>query len=325
MKKKVSVIIPNYNGLDYLKLCLDSLKKQTYKKFEIVVVDNGSTDGSVEYLTGNFPDIICIKLTRNFGYSEAVNTGIKRTKSRYVLLLNNDTAVDRKCLEYLVNSANDHPEAGFISAKILQFNDRTKIDNAGDNMDSSGHLLTRGFGKNERLYSKGENIFLGTGSGTLIKRKVFDKIGYFDEDYFFYMEDADFCFRAQLAGFKGWFEPNALIYHKRMGTAKKYIKNFEALVFRNLTMTIIKDFPKSLLLLNFNWLKVILVHVNTLRYLLFRGLFMDCLKVELFLLTHFVELLKKRKEVQSLKIVSDSYIISQIHDKKIRVGKLLSL
>src|SRR3989344_5316475 len=132
-----------------------------------------------------------------------------------------------------------------------------------------------------------------------------------------------FCFRAQIAGFKGWFEPKAKIYHKRMGTSKKYIKNFEALVFRNMTVMLIKNFPKSLFLYHFNWLKIILVHINTLRYLLFKGKLLDIIRVEFYLLIHIQDLFKKRRMVQDLKVVSDSYIISQIKDKKIKVGKLL--
>lgn len=318
----VSVIIPNYNGLEYLKICFPTLKVQTQKNTEIIVVDNGSGDDSVKFIKENFPQIKVIRFNKNFGFSRAVNTGIIKSKGRYIFVLNNDTELDRKCLEYLVNSANEHPEAGFISAKILQFNDRTKIDNAGDYLDSTGHLLTRGYGKSEKLYSKGEYIFLGTGSGTLFKREVFKRIGYFDESFFFYMEDADFCFRAQLAGFKGWFEPKALIYHKRMGTSKKYIKNYEALVFRNMTMVVIKNFPKKLLLHNFNWLKIVLVHINTLRYLLFKGKLLDIIRVEFYLFTHIRDLFKKRSKIQELKLVPDSYIISQIQDKKIMAGKL---
>ena len=325
MNPIMSIIIPNFNGLEHLRICLPSLRNQTFKNFEIILMDNGSTDESIDYVATQFPEIRVLRLSKNFGFPKAINFGIKKSQGKYILILNNDTEIDKDCIKYLVDSAKIHRECGFISAKILNFNNRNIVDNAGDYMDSSGHLLTRGIGQNENLYTKGEYIFLGTGSGTLFKREVFKKIGLFDEDFFFYMEDADFCFRAQLAGFKGWFEPKAIIYHKRMGTSKKYIKNYESLVFRNMTMTLIKNFPRSLLLLNFNWLKIILVHINTLKYLILKGFFLDGLKVELFLLANFVQLLKKRKKVQALKVVSDNYINSQIKDKKFMVGKLLFL
>ncbi|OGE14946.1 hypothetical protein A3F00_04185 [Candidatus Daviesbacteria bacterium RIFCSPHIGHO2_12_FULL_37_11] len=323
MKHLVSIVTPNFNGLEHLKECIPSLLKQTYKNIEIIVVDNGSTDESLKYLVEKFPKVFVIRLKINYGFSIAVNKGVKKSKGRYILVLNNDTKVERRCVEFLVQSARVHSEAGFISAKILQFDNIDKIDNAGDYVDSSGHLLTRGFGKSEKLFNRGDYIFLGTGSGTLFKKEVFTIIGSFDEDFFFYMEDADFCFRAQIAGFKGWFEPKAKIYHKRMGTSKKYIKNFEALVFRNMTVMLIKNFPKSLFLYHFNWLKIILVHINTLRYLLFKGKLLDIIRVEFYLLIHIQDLFKKRRMVQDLKVVSDSYIISQIKDKKIKVGKLL--
>src|SRR3989344_2083961 len=297
MKHLVSIVTPNFNGLEHLKECIPSLLKQTYKNIEIIVVDNGSTDESLKYLVEKFPKVFVIRLKINYGFSIAVNKGVKKSKGRYILVLNNDTKVERRCVEFLVQSARVHSEAGFISAKILQFDNIDKIDNAGDYVDSSGHLLTRGFGKSEKLFNRGDYIFLGTGSGTLFKKEVFTIIGS--------------------------FEPKAKIYHKRMGTSKKYIKNFEALVFRNMTVMLIKNFPKSLFLYHFNWLKIILVHINTLRYLLFKGKLLDIIRVEFYLLIHIQDLFKKRRMVQDLKEVSDSYIISQIKDKKIKVGKLL--
>lgn len=325
MKTLVSIIIPNFNGLELLKICLPSLKKQTFKDFEIIVVDNGSSDGSSDYIKASFKGIRCIELKENFGFSKAVNIGIKRSNGKYIVLLNNDSEMDKECMKMLLKAAANHNEVGFVSAKILQFNNRNKIDNAGDYMDSSGHLLTRGFGDNEKLYKKGEYIFLGTGSGTLFKREVFDEVGHFDKDFFFYMEDADLCFRAQLAGFKGWFEPKAKIYHIRMATSSKYFKDYESLVFRNMTMMIIKNFPAGFLLHNFNWLKIILVHINTLKYLIFKGHILSTIKVEWYLVIHLRKILRKRKIIQALKKVSDKYIIENMVEKKFTVGKLFSL
>lgn len=321
----VSIIIPNWNGLKHLKICLPSIMKQTFKDFEVIIVDNGSSDKSKEFIKANFPNFKIIKFKKNRGFSRAVNVGIKRSSGEYVFLLNNDTEINKNCLKYLLEATKSHPEVGFIAAKILNFNKRNIIDNAGDFIDSVGHLYSRGYGKKDGLdFNKGQYVFASSGGGSLFKRSVFRKVGYFDEDYFFYMEDIDLCLRAQLAGFKGWFEPKAKIYHQRMGTATKLQSSLEPLIFKNMTQTIIKNFPKSFFLNNLNWLKIVLVHLNTIRYLFSRGIVLETIKVEIELILSLKKILAKRKKVQSLKAVSDGYLLANIPKRKFKVGKLLS-
>lgn len=322
----VSVIIPTFNGLELLKICLPSLRKQTFKNFEVILVDNGSDDGSIEFVQNNFPKFKTLKLNKNYGFAKAVNIGIKKSNSKYILLLNNDTEADKNCLYYLVQSAIKHPEVGFVSAKSFNFYKRNIIDNAGDDIDVSGHLFSRGRGEKDRQeFRKSGYIFLGSGNGTLFKREVFDSIGLFDEDFFFYMEDADLSLRAQLFGFKGWFEPRAKIYHMRMVTASKKLPLAEYLVFRNMMVTITKNFPLKLFIKNFNFLKIILVNFNTIRYFLTKGMVWEALRAEFYILFNLGKILEKRKKIQSAKRVSDEYIIENILDKKIKVGKLSAL
>lgn len=310
-----SVIIPNFNGSELLKICLPSLKKQSFKNFEVIIIDNGSSDESINYIKNHFPCYFIIELTKNLGFATAVNKGIKKAKGEYIILLNNDTEVERDCIKYLVQSAKSHPDAGFVSAKIFNFKRRNIIDNAGDYIDVVGHLHTRGLGENKKKFNKGEYIFSATGGGALFKKELFKKIGLFDENYFFYMEDIDLCFRAQLAGFKGWFEPKAIIYHIRMATSKNYLKNREYYVFFNMMQTIIKNFPFKLILADFNFLKIILINLNTVRYLIFKGQFINAFRAELNIIFNFRRLIKERGRVQSLKIVNDDYIISQVTRK----------
>jgi len=317
----VSVIIPNWDGLELLKICLPSIKKQTYKNYEVIIVDNGSVDDSIAWINKNFSEFITLKLDKNYGFARAVNKGIKKSKGEYIFLLNNDTEVDKRCVEFLVESANKNSELGFISAKILNYENRKIIDNAGDYLDSSGHLLTYGLGqKDGPVFNEGRFIFLGTGGGTLFTREVFKKIGFFDEDFYFYMEDADFCLRAQLASFKGWFEPKAKIYHRRMATSKR-LKDRDVLVFQNMIVMVIKNFPGFLLLHRFNWLRILLVHINTLRYLIFKGHILGVLKAELYLIANMAGILKKRAKIQKLKTVPDDYIVENIMEKQFRAGR----
>lgn len=316
--QKLSIVIPSWNGLELLKICLPSLIKQTFKDFEVIIVDNGSGDDSVKYIQKNFPSFKIIKLPKNIGFAGAVNRGIKKAFGKYIILLNNDTEIDKNCLEYLVKTADSHPEVGIVAAKIKNFYHRNIIDNAGDEIDIIGHSFTRGTGQKDGLkFNKPDYIFLVTGGGSLFKKEVFNKIGFFDEDYFLYMEDVDFCFRAQLAGFKAWYEPKAVIYHKRMSTSSKNMSFVEPECFRNMTMNIIKDYPLSLIFHKFNWLKIILVHLNTIKYLAGKNYLWQALKADWYILTNFKKLLEKRKKIQSLKIVSDEYIISNVKDKKL--------
>ncbi len=313
--KSVSIIIPNWNGLKLLKVCLLSLKKQSFKGFEVIVVDNGSEDDSVEYVKKKCPEFKVIELNKNYGFAKAVNEGIKKSQGKYVVLLNNDTEVDKNFLKYLVETA-DEQNVSFLTAKRFNYYKRDLIDSVGDDMDSVGHLILCGLGqKNSIKFDKSGYIFLASGGSCLIKKEVFEKIGYFDEDYFMYMEDADFFFRAQLAGFQGWYEPRAVVYHMRMASSKN-LDFVEYLNFRNMMANIIKNFPQSLLLHNFNWLKIILVNINTIKYLSGKGLLWQGIQAEAYILYNLPKLLKKRKNIQKNKKVSDEYIINIILNKK---------
>lgn len=321
-KNQISVVIPNWNGENFLKICLPSLTGQTERGFEVLIVDNNSSDNSINYIQRNFPKFKVIPLSKNFGFARAVNEGIKKANGEYVVLINNDSKIDSNCLFYLQRAAQAHPEVGFISAKILSLKKKGLIDNAGDNIDASGHLIIRGHNqKDHPQFNKEGYCFLASGGGSLIKKEVFKKIGYFDEDFFMYMEDADFFFRAQLAGFKGWFQPKAVIYHIGKGTSSKNLAMVEIQNFRNMTMTIIKNFPLKLLLSDLNFIKIFLVNLNTIIYLSKKGYLFQAIKTELEVFFKLPILLKKRLKVQSLKKVSDGYIIENVLKKSFHSSK----
>lgn len=323
-KALVSVVIPNWNGLEMLKVCLNSLKKQTFKDFEIIVIENGSTDGSKEYLKKYHPAIKLIALDKNLGFAPAVNLGVKKTNSEYIFLLNNDTKVDKNCVINLVKAIKEHKDVGMVAAKMLQYYSPGFIDSAGDYIDAVGHANNVGYGKKDNgEFNKGKYIFLVTGGGSLIKREVFEKVGYLDDDYFAYMEDVDFGLRAQMQGYKAWYEPMAVIYHIHKATSNRNKAFTEYLQYRNMTMTVIKDFPNKLLLKDFNWIKIILVNLNTIRFLASIGYIKSALKAEFYILWNLPKLLKKRQEIQSQICVKEEYIIENIYPKKITLFGLL--
>jgi len=315
---KGSVIIPNWNGEKLLKVCLPSLKKQTFKQFEVVVIDNGSTDGSVDYIKKYFPEVKLVELKSNSGFSHAVNLGIKICVGEYIILINNDTEVEKDCLKFLVKAADQRKDVGMIAAKMLKFNNPIIIDSAGDWIDRVGHAGNIGQGKKDGIeFNRSGFCFLVTGGGCLIKRQVFELIGFFDENYFAYMEDVDFCLRAQMRGFKGWYEPGAVIRHIHKATSNRNVPFTEYLQFRNMTQTIIKDFPLKLLLKNFNVLLIILVNLNTVLYFFKQGLWKEALKAEVYIIYHLPRLLKERKKIQSGIKVDIDYLVGNFRPKEI--------
>lgn len=315
---KVSVIIPNWNGKRLLKICLPSLLKQTFKDFEILVVDNGSVDGSSQYVKKNFPKIKVIELKGNGGFAHAANMGIKICTGEYMILINNDTKLGRRCLEYLVKAADFHKKVGMVACKMLKFYQPSLIDSAGAFINSAGQADNIGRGeKDGSSFDNDGPIFFVTGGGGLFKREVFEKVGFFDESFFAYYEDIDFCFRAQMKGFKGWYEPRAVIYHIHQATARKNPARLQYLLFRNMMQTIIKDFPVELLKKDWNFLKIILINLNTFRYLMFKGFLISALKAEFYIFLKLPKLLKKRAEIQNTIEVPISYILENIRPKKL--------
>lgn len=324
MTLETSVIIPSWNGLHLLKISLPSLDRQTYKNFEVIIIDNGSVDGSVDYIEKRFSDFKVIKLEKNIGFAPAVNMGIKQAKGKFIVLINNDTRVDKNCLKFLVGAAKAHEDVGMVAAKMLNFLNPKIIDSAGDCIDAVGHASNIGFGQKDDIrFNEPKYIFLTTGGGSLIKREVFDRIGLFDDDYFAYFEDVDFCLRAQFIGFKIWYEPKAVIYHMHKATSSRNWKLTEYLQFRNMTQTIIKDFPKALLLSDLNLIKIVLVNINTIRFLATQGLLREALMAELYIITHLFTILRKRQKIQRSIKVSDKYIIKNFVEKKITFFGLL--
>ncbi len=321
---KVSVIIPNWNGKQLLDVCLSSLVRQSFKDFEVIVVDNGSVDGSQEFIQKKFPDIKLINLDKNYGFAYAVNRGVEKAKGKFIVLLNNDTKAEKNCLKELVICVDKNLEVGMVAAKMLNYYNPKIIDSAGDFIDAVGHADNIGQGEPDGVkFQKAKAVFLVSGGGCLIKKIVFEKVGLFDEDFFAYFEDVDFGFRAQLLGIKAIFCPKAIIYHIHKATSSKNPELLEYLQFRNMTQTVIKNFPTRLLIKNLNWLRIILVNLNTVRFLAKQGYLKEALLAEIYILKNIILLLKKRRQIQSQRQVDVEYIIDNVLLKKITLFGLI--
>jgi GT2 family glycosyltransferase len=245
----VSIVIPNWNGKHFLKDCLDSLVTQTYKELEIIVVDNGSKDGSIEFLQEHYPQVRVPRFDKNTGFSVAVNRGIRESKGEFVALINNDTVVDALWVEELVKGLNGHPEVGSVGCKMLAYDDHTLLDGVGDGYRRGG--LPGRIGHREKdtgLFDQERYILGACGGAAMYRRSLFVDIGLFDEDYFAYLEDVDMGLRAQSAGYKCLYIPTAKIYHLGCGTTGSgYSPLVVRLSAQNNFNTIIKNIPGPLL------------------------------------------------------------------------------
>ncbi|MBP3888342.1 MAG: glycosyltransferase family 2 protein, partial [Cellulosilyticum sp.] len=208
----ISIVIPNYNGEKNLKACLNSIREQVDVTYEIIIIDNASIDSDYEWVKVQ-PDIMFKQLSRNFGFSKAVNEGIKLSRGEYVLLLNNDTVLEPNFLKEIRQAIEMDHKIFAVSSKMISYQDRSIIDDAGDEYTLLGWTLKCGDGKPVEAYTKPREVFSACAGAALYRKSIFDEIGYFDEHFFAYMEDVDISYRARTYGYKNTYCPTAHVYH----------------------------------------------------------------------------------------------------------------
>lgn len=248
----VSVVMVNLNGIGFLKDCLQSIYGQSYSDFEVILVDNGSTDGSVSFVKENFPAVNILENGGNLGFAKANNQGIKISKGKYIALLNNDTVVDKDWLKNLVKAAESSPDkVGMWAGKILSLKNPKIIDSVGGLMIScDGIAKGRGRLEEDRgQYDREEEVFIPSACAALYRKELLNEVGLFDEDFFAYCEDTDLGMRARLSGWETVSVPRAIVYHYYSGTTGKYTSAKAYFVERNHIWLAIKNFPSSRILL----------------------------------------------------------------------------
>lgn len=254
---EVSVIIPNFNGLAYLEGVLSGLERQSMKNFEVILVDNGSTDGSCAFVAAQYSWVHIIELSENFGFSRAVNEGIKAARAPYVLLLNNDTEVEPDFLKEMTEGIQRHKKAFSCQAKMIQFHDREKMDDGGNYYCALGWAFAGGKGKAAERYNKEKKIFSSCAGAAIYRKKIFEKIGYFDDEHFAYLEDLDVGYRARIYGYENWYIPGAVVYHVGSGTSGSRYNQFKIRYSsRNNIYMIYKNMPLLQIILNLPFLLV---------------------------------------------------------------------
>ena len=206
------MIIPTWNRKDLLRNCLSSLQRQT-APCSVLIVDNGSTDSTQEMVKTEFPRVDYLSLHSNQGFAKAVNSGILSTGSSFVALLNNDTEADPLWAEAGLHAFLRHREYSFFASRIIRYCQRTHLDGAGDCYSRSGLPYKRGLGEPAGQFSVSEPVLGASAGAAFYRRSFFDEVGLFDESFFMYLEDVDLSLRAQLAGHRCLYLPDAIVYH----------------------------------------------------------------------------------------------------------------
>jgi len=212
---EVSVIIVNFNGKKHLEKCLESLMKIEYDKYEVIIVDNNSTDDSIEFVKNNYPSVIIIKLDNNYGFAEPNNIGAKNAKGNFLIFLNNDTVVSPNFVTEMLKPLKKDPQIAICQSLLLKPN--SEVDSSGDFLDTLG----RAYSSKEKV-NEIKKILSASGASMMVRTESFWDLGGFDKNFFASFEDVDIGWRAWIWGYKVVVVPNSIVYHDRGQTTQKY-------------------------------------------------------------------------------------------------------
>ena len=253
---KVSIITPNYNGVEFLDKYFKSLSQDSDNIGEVIIIDNGSTDSSLDYIKKNtfsFP-VVVIENNENLGFAPAVNQGILKSKYDYIFSLNNDTEVKKGSIKAMLDLICDD-DVFSVQAKMLQAQNKKLIDDAGDEYNLLGWTKKIGENQNSNNYSQVFEIFSSCAGAALYKKSVFTEIGLFDDNFFAYMEDVDLAIRSQIYGYKNLLCPDAIVYHIGSATSGSRYNEFKVkIAARNNVWTVYKNLAITLKIINFIFL-----------------------------------------------------------------------
>lgn len=304
----VTIIIINWNGAPYLKQCLESLNRSSFQNFNLIVVDNNSSDNSIKIAEAVCPKAQILKLDANYGFARGNNIGFKEVNTPYTALLNNDTVVDEKWIYTLIKALEENPEAGFAASKMLLFQHPSLIDRAGDLYYRSGTAMLRGRGQISHYYSDREWVFGACAGAALYRTAMLMDIGLFEEDFFLLYEDVDLSFRAQLKDYKCLYVPEAVVYH--YGSKSIGLDTPTSIYYshRNMEWVYFLNMPNKLILKSFAF--HLLYNLLAIAFFTRRGHLSTIVKAKLAAFKDIKKIIKKRRLRQAQKIVSDDYLWS---------------
>jgi GT2 family glycosyltransferase len=308
---EVVVVVVNWNGKEFLGNCLESLRVQTHGNYSVIVVDNGSTDGSVDLIRSGYPEVRLIQTGKNLGFAAANNIAIQSCQAEYIALLNNDATARATWLEHLVDALATHAEAGMAASKMVFADAPDIIDRAGDAYTLAGAGCLRGRGRSSDAYNQNQWIFGACAGAALYRKKMLHDIGLFDEAFFLIYEDVDLSFRAQLSGYKCLYVADAVVEHAATSSIKYDSEISVYYGHRNLEWNYIKNMPTVLILLTI--VPHLAYNIAGLLFFGLRGRGWPYLKAKYAALKGAAEMLAKRERIQAESCVPPKYILSLLH------------
>lgn len=307
----VSIVIVNFNGAHHLNECLTSIGNIDYQNYEVVLIDNASSDGSVDLLKNNFPRVRIVSLQKNNGFAEGSNIGAVHASGEYIVFLNNDTKVEKKWLSELVTEILSDSSIATCGSKMFFYGGNI-INHAGAAVTLLGNGYDIGFGQaDSRAFNNKRPVGSTCGGSMIIRKDVFQRLGGFDADHFACAEDVDLCLRAWIYGFKNIYVPSSVVYHKYGGTLGKRQSAGRVFVCqRNRLVNILKNFEPGNVLIGF----LLSIPYDIVRICMF--LYKKEIKIAFSLIKAYFDvfsslggILKKRKIIQENRTVSDSVLI----------------
>ncbi len=317
--KLATVILLSYNSHEDLAECIPSLMSQTYSNSEIIVVDNASTDSSVEFIKTNYPDIKLIETGENLGYPSGNNVGFEHAEGEYIAVLNPDTIVDTKWLAELIKPLEHDPQIALTTSKILIYDRKTVINTCANSPHYTGLDFCRGLYDAASEYGEIEEVGAISGCSFVIRKEALNHLAGFDSDFFLYLEDADLSWRARLAGYKILYVPTSIVYHKfdlSVAPWKYYYleRNRYLLLLKNCSLRFLVLILPSLLL----------TEVITCSYAFIKGLpfLKSKLRAYWWILKNVKLIHKKRSEIQRIRIIDENTFVKKL-DWKIPFEQLI--
>lgn len=315
---KLSICIPTWNGLEVLKECLRSVYSQAAcVDFEVLVFDNGSNDGTIEYLFCQYPSIRIFRSLSNLGFSGSVNRLILSTCGCFILILNNDAVLNKNFLCFIIKFISEN-NADVVCPKVINYKERDIIESAGDFINETGQAFNRTTSNFCSSLEKIEEVDLAPASASLYRKKYFIEVGLFDEDFFAYGEDVDLSLRGKKMGKRYMYFPKAVAYHRHMYTSSRIPQFREYLQFRNQTIILIKNYPLKVALRKFRLIKIIAVHLNTIIFMIIKGYAIEALLADFWIFLNIPRLIKKRLAILKSNILDDKEFEKLLIRKKIR-------
>jgi GT2 family glycosyltransferase len=301
---QISVIILNWNGKHFLEDCLGAIRRQTFRDFEAILVDNGSTDGSVEYVRRQFPEVTLLALSNNLGFAGGNIAGYDQARGSIVALLNNDTEAHPDWLAEIHKASQTYPDAGSFASKMMYFDERGRVENCGFDVGIAGSTIDLGRDEADGPgWCQPRKVFGACGGAVAYRRGMLQEIGFLDPDFFMTYEDVDLSFRAQLRGFACVYVPGAIVYHRYRATNRK--TPFRQVFYsqRNIEFVYLKNMPLALILRALP--QRLVYELGAAIYFSKKGDGWAFLRAKLDVLKCLPSILRKRREIQNRRTITD--------------------